>query len=117
MSAPMRLLPGETDQPVDPVEVGRALYRGALWELARIGKPVPAVLMGVMLVLMLVFAIAGLPWPSIIVSAVLVGLVVWTQRSVLRWAAEHNDRVAAIAQPKPTSKPKRAKPVRNRRRP
>lgn len=130
MTPSNRLTPGESPDPVDREEIARNVYRGALWELARIGKPVPAVLLGVLLALMLVFAIAGQPWPSIIVSAILIAVVVWSQRSVHRWVDEHNARVGRPAAPAKggpaegtrgaavsKSKPKRAKPVRNRRRP
>lgn len=116
MTSLPRLAPGETPGPVDPAEISKNVYRGAMWELIRIGKPLPAVAQGVLLVALLVFAIAGLPWPSIIFSGVLIGIAIWSQRNVARWASEHNERVA----PAPKAKPSRApKPPRraNRRRP
>jgi len=41
-----------------------------------------------------VFAITGMPWPSIIFSAVLIGVAIWSQRNVVRWANAHNAKVA-----------------------
>jgi len=39
---------------------------------------------GVLLALLLVFAITGMLWPSIIFSAVLIGVAIWSQRNVVR---------------------------------
>jgi hypothetical protein len=97
----VRLAPGESAAPVDPKAINTNIYRGAMWELATIGKPIPAVVMGVLLALLLVFAVVGMPWPSIIFSAVLVGVAIWSQRNVLRWADEHNARVAPLANARP----------------
>jgi hypothetical protein len=115
MTISPRLAPGETPKAVDPAEISKNVYRGGMWELIRIGKPLPAIAQGALLVALLVFAIAGLPWPSIIFSGVLIGIAIWSQRNVLRWANEHNERVAPADQPKPA---RSAKPARrpNRRR-
>jgi uncharacterized iron-regulated membrane protein len=108
VTTPVRLAPGESPRPVDPVKVARDINRGGMWELARIGHPWPAVAQGVLLVLLVVFAFTGMPWPSIAFSAVLVGVAVWSQRNVVHWAEAHNAKVAPARSQKPGSDGARA---------
>ncbi len=120
MTRPASLGLGESSRAVSAKEIRGNVYRGAMWELARIGHPWPAIAQGVLLVLLVVFAITGMPWPSIIASGALMGVAIWSQRNVVRWAEAHNARVAPAKVPplksKPQAAPRPARATKSKRR-